>query len=141
MIRITDQLTIPEHELWFTTTRSGGPGGQHVNKVSSRVTLWFDVASSPSLSEKQKHCIMTRLATRVNREGILRVVSQQHRSQTANRDTALERFIALLRDALTEMPTRHQTMVPTAAKRRRLDEKKRRSQIKQQRTQRADLDV
>jgi ribosome-associated protein len=139
MIRITDQLTIPEHELWFTTTRSGGPGGQHVNKVSSRVTLWFDVASSPSLSEMQKRCIMTRLATRVNREGILRVISQQHRSQTANRDTAIERFIALLRDALTEAPTRHKTMVPTAAKRRRLDKKKRRSQIKQQRIQRADL--
>ena len=141
MIRITDQLTIPEHELWFTTARSGGPGGQHVNKVSSRVTLWFDVASSPSLSEEQKRCIMTRLTTRVNREGILRVVSQQHRSQTANRDTAIERFIALLRDALSEAPTRHKTTVSAAAKRRRLDEKKRRSQIKQQRTQRADLDV
>jgi ribosome-associated protein len=88
----------------------------------------------------QKRCIMTRLATRVNREGILRVISQQHRSQTANRDTAIERFIALLCDALTEAPTRHKTMVTTAAKRRRLDEKKRRSQIKQQRIQRADLD-
>jgi ribosome-associated protein len=141
MIRITDQLTIPEHELWFTTTRSGGPGGQHVNKVSSRVTLWFDVASSPSLSEMQKRCIMTQLSTRVNRDGLLRVVSQQHRSQTTNRDTAIERFIALLRDALTEAPTRHQTAVSAAAKRRRLDEKKRRGQIKQQRTQRADLDA
>lgn len=141
MIRITDQLTIPEHELWFTTARSGGPGGQHVNKVSSRVTLWFDVASSPNLSEMQKRRIMTRLATRVNRDGILRVVSQQHRSQMANRDTAIERFIALLCDALTEAPMRHKTAVPAAAKRRRLHEKKRRGQIKQQRTQRADLDV
>jgi ribosome-associated protein len=141
MIRITDQLTIPEHELWFTTARSGGPGGQNVNKVSSRVTLWFDVASSPSLSERQKHRIRTRLATRVNRDGILRVVSQQHRSQTANRDTAIERFIALLREALTEAPTRHKTRVPAAAKRRRLDEKKRQSQTKQQRTQRPDLDA
>ncbi|MDH3603587.1 MAG: alternative ribosome rescue aminoacyl-tRNA hydrolase ArfB [Candidatus Tectomicrobia bacterium] len=139
MIHITDQLTIPEHELWFTTARSGGPGGQHVNKVNSRVTLWFDVVSSPSLSEIQKHSIRTRLATRVNRDGILRVVSQQHRSQTANRDTAIERFTALLRDALTEAPTRHKTRVTAAAKRRRLDEKKRRSQIKQRRTQRPDL--
>jgi ribosome-associated protein len=141
MIRITDQLTIPEYELWFTTARSGGPGGQHVNKVNSRVTLWFDVASSPSLSDLQKRRIMTRLATRVNRDGILRVVSQQHRSQTANRDTAIERFMALLREALTEAPTRHKTRVSAAAKRRRLDEKKQRGQIKQQRTQRADLDV
>jgi ribosome-associated protein len=141
MIRITDQLTIPEYELWFTTARSGGPGGQHVNKVNSRVTLWFDVASSPSLSDLQKRRIMTRLATRVNRDGILRVVSQQHRSQTANRDTAIERFMALLREALTEAPTRHKTRVSAAAKRRRLDEKKQRGQIKQQRTQRADLDA
>jgi ribosome-associated protein len=141
MIRITDQLTIPEYELWFTTARSGGPGGQHVNKVNSRVTLWFDVASSPSLSDMQKRRIMTRLATRVNRDGILRVVSQQHRSQTANRDIAIERFMALLREALTEVPTRHKTRVSAAAKRRRLNEKKQRSQIKQQRTQRADLDA
>jgi ribosome-associated protein len=85
MIEINRNLSIPEHELSFTTARSGGPGGQHVNKVSSRVTLWFNVAESPSLSAFQKRRIMSRLATRINQRGELRVVAQQHRSQIANR--------------------------------------------------------
>ncbi len=138
MITINNRLAIPEYELWYTTSRSGGPGGQHVNKVSSRVTLWFDVANSPSLSDTQKRLISSRLATRINRDGVLRVVSQQHRSQTANRDAAVERFVSLLQEALTQAPHRHKTRVPAAVKRRRLDDKKQRSQTKQQRSQPSD---
>src|SRR5262245_37131442 len=81
MIDITDYLAIPESELTFTTSRSSGPGGQHVNKTSSRVILRFNVAASPSLSETQKHRLLTRLATRVSKDGVLRVVSQKYRSQ------------------------------------------------------------
>ena len=133
MIEINDNLSIPEHELWFTTARSGGPGGQHVNKVSSRVTLWFNVAESPSLSAFQKRRIMSRLASRINQAGELRVVSQQHRSQLANREAAVERFAALLRSALVQEKPRRQTTVPTAVKRQRVEDKKQRGQIKRQR--------
>jgi ribosome-associated protein len=136
MIEINRNLSIPEHELSFTTARSGGPGGQHVNKVSSRVTLWFNVAESPSLSAFQKRRIMSRLATRINQRGELRVVAQQHRSQIANREAAVERFVALLRDALVQEKPRQKTTVTAAAKRRRVDEKKKRGQVKQQRANR-----
>jgi len=136
MIEINHNLSIPEHELSFTTARSGGPGGQNVNKVSSRVTLWFNVAESPSLSAFQKRRIMSRLATRINQAGELRVVSQQHRSQNANRDAAVDRFAALLRDALVQEKPRQKTTIPAAAKRRRVDEKKQRGQVKQQRARR-----
>lgn len=135
MIYIRDQLVIPEHELTFTTSRSGGPGGQHVNKVSSRVTLWFDIEASPSLSATQKRHIRTRLATRVNREGVLQVVAQEYRSQRVNRETAIEHFANLLREVLTPVRPRHKTRVPIAAKRRRLDQKKHRSKTKQKRAQ------
>ncbi len=133
MITITDDLCIPESELTYTTARSGGPGGQHVNKVSSRVTLWFNVAESPHLSDEHKRLIRARLATRINRDGVLRVVSQRHRSQAVNRDAALDRFITLLREALSQAPPRKSTATPAAVKQRRLTEKKYRSQLKQQR--------
>ncbi|ETX01784.1 MAG: hypothetical protein ETSY1_06025 [Candidatus Entotheonella factor] len=136
MIEINRNLSIPEHELWFTTARSGGPDGQHVNKVNSRVTLWFNVPESPSLSDFQKRRIMSRLATRINQAGELRVVAQQHRSQMANREAAVERFAALLRDALVQEKPRQKTAIPAAAKRRRVDEKKQRGQVKQQRAKR-----
>jgi ribosome-associated protein len=136
MIEINRNLSIPEHELSFTTARSGGPGGQHVNKVSSRVTLWFNVAESPTLSAFQKRRIMSRLATRINQRGELRVVAQQHRSQIANREAAVERFVALLRGALVQEKPRQKTTVTAAAKRRRVDEKKKRGQVKQQRANR-----
>ncbi len=134
MIEITEHLSIPTSEISYATSRSGGPGGQHVNKVSSRVTLLFHVAASPSLSEAQKRLILSRLATRVNQAGVLRVVSQQHRSQAANREVALERFVILLRQALRRTPRRTKTAIPAAVKRRRLDDKRHRGQMKQQRT-------
>jgi ribosome-associated protein len=135
MIEITERLSIPEQEFTFTASRSSGPGGQHVNKVSSRVTLQFDVAASPSLSEAQKQRIMSRLATRTTKDGVLRVVAQAHRSQAANRRTAVERFATLLREALAETPPRRQTKIPPAVRQRRLTEKRRRGQLKQQRSQ------
>lgn len=140
MIQITKRLSIPAHEVTFSASRSGGPGGQHVNKVSSRVTLYFDVAASPSLSEAQKQRILRRLATRISKDGILRVVARQHRSQAANRQVASERFADLLRNALTPVAMRRQTTVPGAARQRRLEAKKRRAQLKQQRTRKAEWD-
>ena len=139
MIRIIDELSIPREELTFTASRSSGPGGQHVNKVSTRVTLRFDVVNSPSLTPAQKDRIGERLTTRMSKAGVLRVVSQQTRSQKANRDAALERFVALLQQALEQMPERKPTKAPAAAKQKRLDEKKRRGQLKRKRSWRTGL--
>jgi ribosome-associated protein len=133
MIRITERIGIPEEELWFTASRSSGPGGQNVNKVSSRVTLWFDAAGSPSLSEEDKSLIAERLQNRINKDGTLCVVSQETRSQLENRELAVKRFAELLRAALERLPARKKTRVSRAAKLRRLEEKRQRSNVKRDR--------
>jgi len=134
MIKITDDLLIPEDALSFTASRSSGPGGQHVNKSSTRVTLRFEVLGSPSLSAEQKALLLTRLSTRVNKDGVLRVVAQKHRSQSANRELAVARFAELLRAALKRTSPRHPTRVPKAARNRRLEEKKHRGRVKRDRS-------
>jgi ribosome-associated protein len=133
MLFINDDLSIPEDELVFKASRSGGPGGQHVNKVSSRVTLYFDLEASPALAAAQKGRIRRRLATRISKSGLLRVISRKHRSQAANRAVALERFAELLRDALKRETPRKKTRVPRAEKRRRLEQKKQRARLKERR--------
>jgi ribosome-associated protein len=134
VIEITPELSIPEGELRFAATRSGGPGGQNVNKVATRVTLFFDVDESPTLDDEQRRLIRERLATRISRSGVLQVTSQVHRSQARNREEALLRFVALLRDALGEEVERRPTRMPAAARRRRLEEKKRRARLKRERS-------
>jgi ribosome-associated protein len=131
LIRILPGLSIPDEELTFTASRSGGPGGQNVNKVSSKVTLRFDVRASPSLSPEQKRRILSKLRTRVNSEGLLRVVSQRSRSQAINRDAAEVRFAELLRNALASPKLRRKTEVPAARLRSRLEAKRHHSEIKQ----------
>ena len=132
-IKITDQLFVPLSELRFTSARSSGPGGQNVNKVNTRVTLWFDVINSPSLSPRQKELIQNHLRTRINKEGVLRVVSQKSRSQAFNREAAIERFTLLLRESLHEILPKKKTAVPRAVKERRLEKKKHRSILKERR--------
>ncbi len=134
MIEIADNTSIPEEELAFKTSRSGGPGGQNVNKLNTRVTVLFDVTDSPSLSDEQKQRIRQALPNRIDRQGVLRVVSQKYRSQEANRQAAVERLRQLLREALTPTPIRRKTKVPAGARERRLRQKKRRSALKQWRT-------
>jgi ribosome-associated protein len=133
MIEITDNTSIAEDELTFRTSRSSGPGGQNVNKLNTRVTLLFDVASSPGLSQEQKQRIASRLSTRIDRHGVLRIVSQKHRSQEANRRAAIERLQRLLHEALKPVPVRRKTRPPAAARERRLKEKKRRGALKDER--------
>ena len=140
MIQITDTLFIAEDELDFTASCSSGPGGQHVNKVSTRITLRYNVADSSGLTLEQKERIMERLSTRINKNGVLMVVSQQHRSQMANRELAVERFAALLKTALSDAPPRKKTKIPMRSRRRRLDEKKHHSRIKKQRSGSAGYD-
>jgi ribosome-associated protein len=134
VITVCSDVAIPEGEIAFTATRSSGPGGQNVNKVATRVTLLFDLDGSPSLSAAQKARLRQRLAGRISKEGVLRVTSQRHRSQAANRQEALERFVELLRWALQDVPPRRPTKVPAPAKRRRLEAKQRRSRLKAQRS-------
>jgi len=100
------------------------------------VTLWFDVVNSPSLSPEQKELIMRRLATRIGKDGVFRVISQQTRSQAANREPATERFVELLREALRQVPIRKKTRVSKGAKERRLEEKKQHSALKSRRSER-----
>jgi ribosome-associated protein len=131
---IGGDLAIPLAELSFETSRSSGPGGQNVNKVESRVTLRFPLASSPSLDERQRELLLRRLRTRVSKAGVLRVSAQRHRSQAANREEAMARFAELLRDALAEDPERRPTRPTPASRRRRLQGKRRRGNIKRLRS-------
>ncbi len=133
-IRITDFLSIPEKELIFTASRSSGPGGQNVNKVSTRITLWFDVLNSPSLSEEAKELIFQKLPTRINRSGVLWINVQQTRSQADNRELAKLRLGELLRQALQKPRLRKKTGVPRGVREQRIAEKKKRGQLKVKRS-------
>ncbi len=135
MIEITDKIGICEDELVFKFSRSGGPGGQNVNKVSTRVTVLFDVARCGSFSDVQKRRILKRLRTRANKDGVVRVASQRYRTQKANSRAAVERLGELLREVLRTRPIRKKTAVPRYARRRRLEEKRRRSMLKRQRAE------
>ena len=135
MLKISRDVRIPEHEVYYRFSRSSKPGGQKVNKSSSRVTLLFDVGSCESLSEARRNLIRKRLASRISKDGILRVVSQKHRTQSANRQAALERFMELLRNALKPRPKRRSTAIPQEVKERRLRAKKHRGRLKQRRAQ------
>jgi ribosome-associated protein len=134
MIQINEDISIPDSEISFAASRSGGPGGQNVNKVSSRVTLSFDVRRSAALSDEQKVVIVRVLRNRINKGGILQISSQRTRSQDMNRADALQRFVDLLRRALMPKRARVETRVPRAAKQSRLDVKKKRSVIKHARS-------
>ena len=126
-------VTIDEAEVRFLASRASGPGGQNVNKVATRVTLLFDVAAASGLSAEQKARLCSRLATRMSKAGVLRVVCQRHRSQAANRREAQERLVTLLRHALAEDPPRTPTMPSAAVQERRLADKRRRAARKRTR--------
>ncbi len=130
MLRINNNLEIDESELDYEFARSSGPGGQNVNKVETKVTLKFVVEDSAALTDDQKRRISDILATRITKEGVLRVTSQRHRTREANRHAAIARFIELIDDALVVRAPRKKTKISRAANRRRLEGKKRRSHKK-----------
>ncbi len=136
MLDIVGGVQISESELLFKASRSSGPGGQNVNKLNTRMTLLFDVGGSAGLSDEQKRRVRSALATRIDKQGILRVISQRFRTQQANRQAAIERFVRLLAEALTPQPVRRETKVPAGARQRRLEDKKHRGRLKQLRSRR-----
>jgi ribosome-associated protein len=134
MPRINDHLRIDDDEVRFEFARSSGPGGQHVNKVETKVRLLFDLRGSRSLGPDQKRRIEERLKTRITKAGVLHVTSQRHRSREANRRATVERFVELLAEALEEEEPRVRTRVPKVQRKRRLESKRRRSQKKAMRS-------
>ena len=133
-IKITDKICIAEDELTFKFSRSSGPGGQNVNKVNTKVTVFFDANACESFSDYHKKKVLTKLAGRADKEGVIKVASQRHRTQKANREAAVERLVELLQDALKRTPVRRKTKVPYGEKQKRLVDKKKRSLLKKQRT-------
>ncbi|WP_293946397.1 MULTISPECIES: alternative ribosome rescue aminoacyl-tRNA hydrolase ArfB [unclassified Sphingobacterium] len=117
-------------ELTFKFSRSGGAGGQHVNKVSSKVTLQWDVASSAVFSAEEKAVVAEKLSNRINKEGILQLESDVDRSQARNKEIAIDRFLRLIKDALVPTKPRKKTKIPYSSVLKRLDRKKQQSQLK-----------
>jgi ribosome-associated protein len=134
-IRITREVVIPYSELEFRFSRSGGPGGQHVNRSATRVELLFDVANSPSLTDETRERIEEELAGFISSEGVLRLASDESRSQHRNRRAAVKRFRALMKQALRPRKERRPTRPSKAAQERRLRQKRKHSEKKQRRRQ------
>lgn len=132
-LEITSNLRLPFSELEYRASRSGGPGGQHVNTSSTRIELWWDVARSPSVTPEQRSWLLQRLASRLDSEGRLRLVSSGSRSQLRNREDVTERLRTVLAAALVVPKKRKKTKPSRAAKAARLEAKRRRATTKQQR--------
>lgn len=130
-LRVDAGLVIPADELLVRASRSGGPGGQHVNTTASRVELRWDVRGSAALDATQRARLLTALAPRLTDDGVLVLHASEHRSQHRNREAARARLRTLVADALT-VPTERRATRPTrAARRRRLDAKRARSATKE----------
>ena len=129
-IVITRSIVIPESEIRLIASRSRGPGGQHVNKVSTGMVLEFDLQQSTALPDRYKQRAVTFLGHRINQQGTLRLEAQRHRSQTANKREVVEKFVCLLQDAFRPTKVRRPTRVPARIQEKRLSEKKQRGQIK-----------
>ena len=132
-LEIAPDLLLPVSELDYRATRSGGPGGQHVNTSSTRIEVWWDVLSSPTLTPEQRTRLLARLARRLDGAGRLRVVASQSRSQLRNREAATERLRDVVAAALAVPKPRKRTRPSRAAKAARLEAKRRRSATKRER--------
>ena len=130
---ITPELRLPLAELEYLASRSGGPGGQHVNTSSTRIEVWWDVAGSPSLNPEQRAQLLERLGARLDSGGRLRVVSSATRSQLRNREDATQRLRALVAAALAIRKKRRPTKPGRAARAARLEAKRRRAATKRDR--------
>jgi ribosome-associated protein len=127
---ITPTLTIEDAELQERFVRASGPGGQNVNKVSTAVQLRFDAGRSPALTDEVRQRLRSLAGSRMTGEGVLVIDAREHRTQGQNREEARARLTDLIRRALVRPKRRRKTKPGAAAKERRLDTKKRRSETK-----------
>ena len=130
---VSPELRIPREELSFRASRAGGPGGQHVNKTSTRIELVWSVRGSRALTEEQRSRISVKLATRLDTEGTLRIVASDSRSQTRNRDVAEDRLARLVRLALLVPKARRKTRPTRGGVEKRLQSKHARGETKRER--------
>ena len=130
MIQITPSLALDEREVTLDFVRASGPGGQNVNKVATAVQLRFDAARSPSLPGDVRARLLEQAAGQITGEGVLIIDARRYRSQARNREDALERLVHLLRRAATPPKPRRKTRTPFAAKRQRLEGKRRQAERK-----------
>jgi ribosome-associated protein len=121
---ITDRLQIPLSEISISFIRSSGPGGQHVNKTSTQAELVFDLGNSPSINESDKAWLISRMATKLDSSGTLRVTSQEYRSQLRNKQDALEKLEAMLKSAITRPKPRKKSKPSRSAVETRIRSKK-----------------
>ena len=133
IVEITPDLQLPLSELEYRASRSGGPGGQHVNTSSTRVEVWWDVAASPALTPEQRAQLLARLKSRLDSSGRLRLVSSGTRSQFRNREEVTERLRDLVAGARVVPKKRKPTRPSAAAKAARLEAKRRRATLKRRR--------
>jgi ribosome-associated protein len=130
VIEITDNIRLDEGEIQVEFIRAAGPGGQNVNKTSSVAQLRFDVAHSPSLPEDVRQRLIKLAGSRMTDEGVLIITAREYRTQDQNRREAMDRLIELIRRAAVPPKPRHKTRPTLASKQRRLETKRRHSEVK-----------
>ncbi len=131
-MKINSDITIPDSEIAISAIRSSGPGGQNVNKVSTAVQLKFDITRS-SLPDKVRNALLSRQDRRITAQGVLIIKARRHRTQERNKSDALDRLREIILRAAKREKSRTETKPSAASRRRRLDEKKKRARLKEQR--------
>ncbi len=121
-------------ELTFNTSRSGGAGGQHVNKVETKVEVYWDILKSLAINDDQRSLIAQKLKNKIDSDGILKIESSKTRSQLKNKEDAISKLLAIIEKALTIQPKRIPTKVPKSVVKKRLSDKKKAGEIKKMRS-------